>query len=83
MKTPILRIIFLALLLTALAAVAMTLSPSRAAADCVPDPFLVCPAVYAPVLCDDGNIYGNFCEATRVCATGCELIWGPIELNRP
>mgnify|MGYP001052829282 FL=1 len=30
-----------------------------------------CPAVYAPVICDNGKIYPNLCEADKHHATVC------------
>lgn len=34
----------------------------------------VCPDYYEPVLCDDGEIYGNLCVAWVWCATGCQAL---------
>ncbi|UCC32332.1 MAG: hypothetical protein JSU86_08620, partial [Phycisphaerales bacterium] len=40
---------------------------------------IMCPAVWDPVICDDGNVYSNACYAFAACATGCEpLGGGPI-----
>ncbi len=42
---------------------------------------LVCPDVWDPVVCDDGNTYSNQCYADRACATGCEPTGGgPVPL---
>ncbi|HSR51728.1 MAG TPA: hypothetical protein VLV83_12940 [Acidobacteriota bacterium] len=83
MARAFLRLTFIiSLLLVAASAWASVPGLQQAQADCQPNPFLVCPAVYAPVLCDDGNVYSNQCVANRVCATGCELLFGPIELRR-
>ena len=42
----------------------------------------VCPMVYDPVICDDGQIYSNACIAWVWCATGCEPLGpGPILLD--
>jgi len=30
-----------------------------------------CPALWAPVICDDGKVYANDCYAQKKCATGC------------
>ena len=38
--------------------------------ECVPDPDRFCILLFQPLKCDDGEIYGNACEAGRVCATG-------------
>lgn len=33
---------------------------------------IYCPAIYSPVLCPDGNIYSNACEAwVQACQLGC------------
>jgi hypothetical protein len=37
---------------------------------------LVCPDVWDPVICDDGQVYSNQCYADRACATGCEPYGG-------
>lgn len=39
--------------------------------DC-PYRFIVCEAVYAPVICSDGNIYSNSCYAMANCQFDCE-----------
>jgi hypothetical protein len=31
-----------------------------------------CPAVYDPVICNDGVIYSNACYAREACAHGCK-----------
>jgi hypothetical protein len=42
---------------------------------------LICPDVWDPVVCDDGEVYSNQCYADRVCATGCESTGGgPVPL---
>lgn len=38
---------------------------------CVPNPRCLCPQVFAPVLCADGVLYGNLCEASCACAVAC------------
>lgn len=32
----------------------------------------VCPLIYDPVICSDGQIYSNQCFANLACAKGCE-----------
>lgn len=32
----------------------------------------ICPAVYDPVICNDGVVYSNDCYARNACATGCK-----------
>ena len=44
--------------------------PAKSAA-CVPDPNAICPAIYDPVICNDGQVYGNRCYAQAACARGC------------
>lgn len=36
----------------------------------------VCPKIYAPVICDNGKIYPNQCEADRKNAKNCEPYGG-------
>jgi Kazal-type serine protease inhibitor domain len=31
----------------------------------------ICPAIFAPVVCDNGKTYSNSCFAAADCATGC------------
>lgn len=38
---------------------------------CTVDSDAVCPSIYDPVICDDGEIYSNQCLADADCATGC------------
>lgn len=53
-------------------------APKPVGGDC-PDFSIMCPMVYDPVECDDGNTYFNLCAATYwSCATGCESTGGPI-----
>jgi hypothetical protein len=41
-------------------------------AACVPNPNVICPQVYDPVICNDGVIYSNSCYAGAACAKGCK-----------
>jgi len=41
------------------------------AAKCKPDPNAICPFIYAPVICSNGQVYSNQCFANAACATGC------------
>ena len=52
--------------------------------DC-PNYSIMCPMVYDPVICDDGQTYSNLCVATYWgCATGCVRTGpGPIEISFP
>ncbi len=59
------RKLFLGLVLTGAAIT------SAHADKCVPDPSLICPDIFAPVICSDGVTYPNQCNADRVCAVGC------------
>ena len=38
---------------------------------CVPDPNAICPAIFAPVTCNNGVTYSNDCYAAAACAKGC------------
>jgi hypothetical protein len=42
------------------------------AARCVPDPNPICYQIYAPVICNNGQVYTNQCYADAACATGCK-----------
>jgi hypothetical protein len=44
---------------------------TNAEAKCKPDPNAVCPLVYDPVICSNGQVYSNQCFANAACATGC------------
>jgi hypothetical protein len=55
----------------ALAGAALTALPGANTAEAARCGPRLCPEIYAPVICDNGLIYGNQCEADRVCATGC------------
>jgi hypothetical protein len=41
--------------------------------------FFYCLDVWDPVLCPDGNVYGNSCYAARACQTNCVRIGNPTE----
>lgn len=36
--------------------------------------FVACPAIYAPVKCNDGVTYSNQCYADAACAKGCKRV---------
>jgi hypothetical protein len=38
---------------------------------CVPDPDAICPLIFAPVTCNNGETYSNRCFAEADCARGC------------
>ena len=46
-----------------------------------PRPCVACTDVYDPVICSDGQVYGNSCYAYVACATGCVPYGdgGPVE----
>ena len=46
-----------------------------------PRPCVACADVWDPVICSDGQVYGNSCYAYVACATGCVPYGdgGPIE----
>jgi Kazal-type serine protease inhibitor domain len=39
---------------------------------CVPNPNPICPAIFAPVTCNNGVTYSNQCFANAACAKGCK-----------
>ena len=41
---------------------------------CHKNPNAICPAIFAPVTCDNGKTYSNQCFADADCATGCVAI---------
>lgn len=49
----------------------LTALSSDAQAFPFPGPITPCPFIYAPVVCDDGNVYTNQCFADSAGATGC------------
>ena len=67
-----------ALVILIAAAVMTTLpnEPAQAADEALAGPPL-CPKIYAPVVCDNGKVYPNQCEADRKRATGCV----PVDLT--
>lgn len=38
---------------------------------CHKNPHPICPAIFDPVVCDNGKTYSNQCFANADCATGC------------
>ena len=46
-------------------------SVSFAAPKCKPDPNAICPFIYSPVICSNGQVYSNQCFADAACAAGC------------
>lgn len=47
-------------------------SPSMANhGGCHKDRHAICPAIFDPVVCDNGKTYSNQCFANADCATGC------------
>lgn len=57
-------------LLFALTLTACALLSNGASARPLPPPY-ACPDVYSPVICSDGNVYGNSCYASLAGATNC------------
>jgi hypothetical protein len=43
---------------------------------CHKNPNPICPALYAPVQCDNGKTYSNQCFADADCATNCVSVGG-------
>jgi Kazal-type serine protease inhibitor-like protein len=52
-------------------ALAGATSTATYADKCVPDPNVICPAIFAPVTCNNGVTYSNQCFADADCAHGC------------
>ena len=69
------------LLALALTAGAFSGAVPSQAADC-PNSGIVCPAVWDPVICNDGKVYSNACYARAACARGCQdYPGGPIPVE--
>jgi hypothetical protein len=63
----------------AVGTVSMAKKPPKPPVPC--QPWLMCPDVWDPVICNDGNIYSNQCYADRMCAKGCKPYGpGPVPL---
>lgn len=45
---------------------------------CTPNPNAICPLIYAPVTCSNGQTYSNQCFADANCATGCRPADGEV-----
>jgi hypothetical protein len=65
MKLQLIRILLLALALTA------TSTSVSFAKRCVPNPDVICPLIFDPVVCNGGVVYSNQCFASAACARGC------------
>ena len=63
------RVVLFTLLVLALILSLGAVTPSEAVRSCCPG--CLCPDVFAPVICSDGNVYANYCYASLACATGC------------
>lgn len=71
MKKAILRLFLLGIAVTG------AMGSNVAQADqCVPDPNVICPAIYSPVICNNGVTYSNSCFASAACAKGCRPAGG-------
>lgn len=64
-KATMIRALFLGLALTG------GMGSVSHADKCVPDPNAICPLIFAPVTCNNGQTYGNQCFADADCARGC------------
>ena len=53
------------------AAISFSTPTAKAACGDPGDP-VACPAVYDPVICNDGVVYSNSCYAREACAHGCK-----------
>jgi len=63
-KATMIRAFLLGLALTGMGSVSY-------ADKCVPNPNVICPAIYDPVTCNNGITYSNQCFANADCARGC------------
>ncbi|HSR51729.1 MAG TPA: hypothetical protein VLV83_12945 [Acidobacteriota bacterium] len=72
MKNILLRLTFVALLLACLmtSTAFVGVQSSHALSICKPSG-IQCLDVWDPVICDNGQVYSNFCYARLACATGC------------
>ena len=72
MRNRKIQIVFIVLIVAAMAAGAMTLAKGKPTG---PKPckyaLIMCLDVWNPVVCSDGKVYSNACYAKRACATGC------------
>lgn len=67
------RVAFAGLLVAVLGAGIVTLAAAG--------PIYSCPAVWDPVLCENGHVYSNFCYASLAGQTNCVRVGGPIEIQ--
>jgi hypothetical protein len=66
------KLVLASLLCTGALAVA---TPSMANhGGCHKNPHPICPAIFAPVQCDNGKTYSNQCFADADCATNCVAV---------
>ena len=77
------RIVVVAVLLVLVGVIAFTATAYAkkpgGGGPCHPD--IMCPAVWDPVICEDGKTYSNACVAYVWCQTDCESTGGgPIPL---
>ncbi|HEX6902702.1 MAG TPA: hypothetical protein VF789_23490 [Thermoanaerobaculia bacterium] len=63
--TKMIRVFLLGLVVTS------TMGSVSYADRCVPDPNVVCPAIFDPVDCAKGGFFSNACFAAAACARGC------------
>lgn len=68
---PRLRAMAVILLLTTAIPYALAMSPSATAEIGGCPRAILCPDVWDPVICDQGEIFSNSCYAYQACATGC------------
>jgi hypothetical protein len=69
MKTSVLKLAFAFALACAALLGALSVPSAEANHHC--GGVTACPAIYAPVICNNGVIYSNKCYADADCATGC------------
>ena len=68
--------------MTAVGLIVLSASTASGARPIRPGPWdCICPHVYAPVLCPDGNVYSNSCVASCHHQTNCVPTGpGPVEI---
>lgn len=71
MNRAMIKKIALTVVFSSLAAGATFAQDASANDKCKKDKDVLCPAVFDPVVCDNGRTYTNQCFANADCATGC------------
>ena len=78
---PLVKVVILVVVIAAIAVgtTAYAKKPGGGGEPCHPE--IMCPMIWDPVICEDGNTYSNACVAYVWCQTDCEPAGGgPIPL---